>query len=253
MKTIFVILVLSAGLLPVVTFISCYLTALKLGHLNRQEKLPLLTNLGDVMPEKIAFSIGFCITSLIQLIVVLLRYAQIIGFCSMHYHLINTTGCIFGCIMVLGQMILTSIRSSDAPWAHYLGKTIQFSSACIYITIQSYISLYMQEHHNRYLAYFRCILSGLTALCPFVLIFGLSIDTLKEIELPQAAEMALFLFTVLFWASLAFDFNKHKVAMLEKQSKPNPRIGHTLSCRRGDNHQAITYLHDVIDRESHEL
>ena len=237
------------------TYSSCYLTALKIGQFKPKNQIPLLTDLSSQMPERIIFAIGLSIASLLQLTVVLTRYLQIATFRQTPFcPLMNGTGCIFGCLMVLGQMLLTSVRHFDAAWVHYLGKAIQFSAACVYMGTQSYISMHMTHYHTKCFAYFRCILTVLSATCPFVLIVGLSINTLNGMGVPQLTEIALLLFIIIFWMTIAVDFNKNKIDVFRGYSKGRPRIQHRLSCRGGDNHGIITYLNDVTnDYESPEL
>ena len=247
---IYVALALMAGLIPIVTLTSCYLTALEVGHITPKDQIPEIADLGDHMPEILIFSIGFCIASSIQLTLVLLRYVQIKTFnraplCP----LMNKIGCIFGWLMVLGQMMITSVRHSDAPLIHYIGKTTQYTASCIYITIQSYISVTTIHYHNRGLAYFRCLLAILTLISAVMLVTGIAVSELDELRVPQIAEMAHILFNVIFWISLTADFHRNKIDLLS-QGKTKIRIRHRSGSGGADSHRIISYLHNIMENST---
>ena len=241
---------LMAGFIPIVTLTSCYLIALEADHIIPKDRIPQVTDLGDHMPEILIFSIGFCIASSIQMTLVLLRYVQIRTFnraplCP----IMNTTGCVFGWLMVLGQMMLTSVRHSEAPLIHYIGKTIQFSASCVYITIQSYISVTMTHYHNRGLAYLRCLLAILTSISAIVLVTGIAVSKLNKLGFPQVAEMAHIFFNVIFWISLTADFHRNKIDLL-RQGKTKIRIRHRSGPGGAESHRIINYLHSIMEDSS---
>ena len=247
-KMFYIILALMAGLIPLATLISCYVVATELNHSVPGNKLPRLSDLGDEAPEILIFSIGLCTASSLQLMLVLFRYVQIKTFhrppvCP----IMNATALLVGWLMVLGQMMLVSVRHSDAILIHYLGKTIQFSASCIYITIQSYMSVMMVSYHNRCLAYFRCVLAVLTTISAVTLVTGLGVKELIELGIPEASEIAVTLFTAVFWMSLAADFHRNKMDLVRQQGKTKIRIRHRSGSGATDNHRVINYLHSIIE------
>ena len=245
---IYTALSLMAGLTPIVTLTSCYLTALEVDHIKSERELPRVTDLGSQMPEILIFSIGFCIASALQLTLVVLRYVQVKTFhraplCPVT----NAAGCCFGWLMVLGQMILTAVRHSDEAIVNYFGKAILFSTSCIYITIQSYISMTMIHYHNRAFAYFRGLLAILTLVTGVVFVTGLAVDELKELGFPEIAEIILLFLNVIFWISLTVDFHRNKLDLNTQQDKMKIRIRHRSGSGGADKQRVINYLHSIIE------
>ena len=231
------------AVVPLFTYIICYLTAFKLGHFSNNARLPFFTQLGEKKPESVIFSVGLCISSLLHITVVYARYLQVLTFRFPPCPQSNTIASYFGIAFIFGELLISTFRRYDTAWAHLLGKILHFACISMYIGIQAYISIHQRPDHRRLLAYFRLALAAMTVCCPFVFIVGFSFRKLHKLSIPQAAELSLILLITMFWMSLAVDFTYNPIEHIFHRDEydygiKNIRYRHS----RGDNNRVIAYL-----------
>lgn len=232
-----------AAVVPLLTYVICYLTAFKLGHFSNNARLPFFTQLGEKKPERVMFSVGLCISSILHITVVYARYLQVLTFRFPPCPQSNTVASYFGIAFIFGELLISTFKRYDTAWAHFLGKIIHFACISMYIGIQAYISIHQRPDHRRLLAYFRLALAAMTVCCPFVFIVGFSFEKLHDLSIPQAAELSLILLITMFWMSLAIDFTYNPIEHIFHRDEYDYGIKNIrYRSSRGDNNMVIAYL-----------
>ena len=232
-----------AAVVPLFTYVICYLTAFKLGHFSNNARLPFFTQLGEKKPESFIFSVGLCISSLLHITVVYARYLQVLTFRFPPCPQSNTIASYFGIGFTFGELLISTFKRYDTAWAHLLGKILHFACISMYIGMQAYISIHQRPDHRRLLAYFRLGLAAMTVCCPFVFIVGFSFRKLHRLSIPQVAELSLILLITMFWMSLAVDFTYNPIEHIFHCDKYDYGIKNIrYRSSRGDNNRVIAYL-----------
>ncbi|VDM98629.1 unnamed protein product [Thelazia callipaeda] len=165
---------LAAGHLPVV-FVIIFTLMLSISYTlavwqgDIDPIFPYISSSGDNRPESCFFSMMLNLCSFIIMLVIHLRYSLVVELnrdSDNCLKLLNTSSCVFGILSSFGMFIVANFQESAVITVHYVGAFTCFGLGCLYMILQSYITLHMYPlYNNLRIGCIRSVLAISAILC----------------------------------------------------------------------------------------
>ena len=173
--------------------------------------VPYVSDVGKSQPESSMFTLGICISAILTLAVLIIRYHQVK--CLFRRPIkMNNLSLYVGCLFVFGKLITASYQLTSNVVIHYTGFGMYFVGAFLYAATQLYITRKYLQGSNNFVVFLRtisCILMfSSMVVFGFFLIPALNEYNQSGYSIGQISQWAIILGKSLFLCTLSYDFWK---------------------------------------------
>lgn len=229
-----------------ITIITCtvsYLISVQVGKIDPFPSIPFLADFGELS----IFTLGFCISAIFTLAVVIVRYHQVK--CLFHEPIkTNHLSLYIGCIFVFGKLITASNELANNKIIYYSGCGVYYLFIFFYTVTQLHITrCYLPRTHGTISAVriVNCLLIfiGISARVIFL------VTTLENVyNLAQIGEWTLLINKSLFILTFMYDFWRVGIGIVvSSYSEPNRTI--STYCQSTDGRRtARKSVHSSVDQ-----
>ncbi|XP_010874058.1 DNA damage-regulated autophagy modulator protein 2 isoform X2 [Esox lucius] len=133
------------------TFVSSYVTAVLLGHVD--PLVPYISDTSAAVPERCVFGLMLNISSCLGVANVYVRYKQVQALAhegDLRLHRLNYVGLVLGIMSSVGMCVAANFQKTTITSVHLLGAGLTFGCGVLYILVQTGMSYQMQPRfHGR--------------------------------------------------------------------------------------------------------
>ncbi|KAF6731464.1 Transmembrane protein 150A [Oryzias melastigma] len=169
------------------------------------DNVPLISKCGTFPPESCFFSLICSMGSFMVVVIVLLRYAQVI---EKHQNcVLNVASLCTGWICAAGLIMVGNFQVDNAKVLHYVGAGIAFPTSMLFVSLQSALTYKLAKTQGEYnAAHLRLFMTFLA----FVALVLSGVFFCQESFFLQHAsaifEWVFCVITMLFYGTFAFEF-----------------------------------------------
>ncbi|XP_004077419.1 transmembrane protein 150A [Oryzias latipes] len=169
------------------------------------DNIPLISKCGTFPPESCFFSLICSMGSFMVMVIVLLRYAQVI---EKHQNcVLNMASLSTGWICAAGLIMVGNFQVDNAKVLHYVGAGIAFPTSMLFVSLQSALTYRLAKTQGEYyMAHLRLFMTFLA----FIALVLSGVFFCQESFVLQHAsaifEWVFCVITMLFYGTFAFEF-----------------------------------------------
>ncbi|PAV75476.1 hypothetical protein WR25_16229 [Diploscapter pachys] len=165
--------ILGAGHLPVIFAIVFFFNLgctylMAVFHDDVEPVFPYISASGDHRPESCFFSLLLNITSCLSMLVIYIRYQLIeslIRDSDQQISNLNFVSLILGLLGGFGMMVVANFQETAVIMVHLIAACICFGSGCLYMIVQSYITIKMYPlYTNKRIGYIRTAITAVSTI-----------------------------------------------------------------------------------------
>ncbi|XP_065835591.1 DNA damage-regulated autophagy modulator protein 2-like [Oscarella lobularis] len=159
----------------ILTFIICYIIAVKDGHV--VPGFPYISDTGARVPESCIFGFLLNVVSILGFLVIYIRYKQVKEYNRQNVCVngLNIASAFLGTMAIVGLMLVASFQDDNVPIVHFVGASMLFGLGVIYSWLQCAITRRQTSvSEGRRLLVIQYLLSaGATIFLISTLVFGI--------------------------------------------------------------------------------
>lgn len=190
---------IASSSLSMLACVVSYAVGIETGQIQPFPFLPYISDTGTKKPQSSIFTLLMVLSCFFLLPLIVLRYYQIQ---NSHYYIdsnkFNKSSLAFGCLLILGKVIVASFQLTSNRYIHYIGAILYFLSTVLFAGCQVYItykSLPVGDRTTKIIFYVRLTLSVIMVISILVLVIffipPLTVHNKGGANVAQSAEWTL--------------------------------------------------------------